>query len=132
MSNMETVQNIYAAFGCGDIPAILERLAADVEWEYGMTEAGVPWLQPLRGRNEVPRFFQSLSALEFQKFEPKTFLESGNMVVALIDVSFVIRATGKTITEEDEVHIWHFDSQGQVMRFCHKLDTHQHWLAIQG
>jgi hypothetical protein len=27
------------------------------------------------------------------------------------------------------VHIWHFDAQGRVARFRHRLDTHQHWEA---
>jgi ketosteroid isomerase-like protein len=31
--NIATVQEIYAAFGRGDIPAILDRLAEDIDWE---------------------------------------------------------------------------------------------------
>ena len=37
MSNVHTVQEIYAAFGRGDVPAILSRLSESVEWEYGPT-----------------------------------------------------------------------------------------------
>ena len=131
MSNVATVQGIYEAFGRGDILAILSHLAETIEWEYGMSNAGVPWLQPRRGRVEVPKFFESLSAFDLQKFQPKTFLESGNVVVALIDVALIVKATGRPVTEEDEVHIWHFDGEGRVIRFCHKVDTHQHWLALQ-
>ena len=131
MSNAETVQKMYAAFGAGDIPTILGHLAEDVEWEYGMADAGVPWLQALRGRAAVPQFFAALGALEFQKFQPKTFLESGNVVVALIDVAIAVKATGRVIVEEDEVHIWHFDDRGLVVRFAHKIDTYQHWLALK-
>jgi uncharacterized protein len=132
MSNVDTVQSIYAAFGRGDIPTILSHLAENIEWEYGMSDAGVPWLQPRKGRAEVAKFFEALGALDFQKFEPKTWLESDNVVVALIDLAVVVKATGRPIVEEDEAHIWHFDSQGRVIRFCHKLDTHQHWLGFQG
>jgi ketosteroid isomerase-like protein len=43
---MATVQGIYEAFGKGDVPAILEVLADDVEWEAwennSAVEAGVP------------------------------------------------------------------------------------------
>lgn len=131
MSNAETVQKMYAAFGAGDIPAILGHLAEDVEWEYGMADAGVPWLQPRRGRAQIPHFFASLGALEFQKFQPKTVLEGGNVVVALIDVAIVVKATGRVIVEEDEVHIWHFDDHGLVVRFAHRVDTYQHWLAFK-
>lgn len=33
MAPIETVQQIYAAFGRGDVPFILSQLADDVEWE---------------------------------------------------------------------------------------------------
>jgi uncharacterized protein len=131
MSNIQTVKSIYAAFGKGDIPNILSHLVENVEWEYGMSDNGVPWLEARHGRADVPKFFESLAALEFQKFQPKIFMEADNLVVALIDVDFVVKATGKKIAEEDEVHIWHFDSQGRVIKFCHKIDTHQHWAAYQ-
>lgn len=132
MSNIQTVQTMYAAFGRGDIPAILEHLAEDVIWEYEKPDAGIPWLTPRRGRSEVPKFFEALGAIDLQKFYPKTLLESGSTVVSLNDVSFVVKATGKSVVEEDEVHIWHFDATGKVARFCHKADTHQNWLALQG
>jgi len=131
VSNIETVQAVYAAFGQGDIPTILSYLGEDIEWEYGTLDAGVPWLKPRRGVAEVPKFFESLGALEFQKFQAKTLLESGNIVVALIDLAVVVKANGRSIVEEDEVHIWHFDDEGRVVRFCHRFDTHKHWLAIQ-
>ena len=132
MSTIQTVQSIYAAFGGGDIPAILGHLGENIEWEYGTVDAGVPWLQPRRGIEGVSKFFESLGALEFQKFQPKTFLESGDLVVALIDLAVVVKASGRSIAEEDEVHIWRFDQQGRVIRFCHRLDTHKHWLALRG
>src|SRR5687767_15277697 len=105
MSNVPTVQRIYAAFGQGDISTILSHLAETIQWEYGTLDAGVPWLQPRKGRAEVPKFFESLNAFELQKFQPKTFLENGNVVVALIDVAFIVKATGRPVIEEDEVHI---------------------------
>ena len=132
MSNVQKVQSVYEAFGRGDIPAILAVLAEDVEWEYGMSDAGVPWLQRRQGRADVQKFFQSLAGLQITRFEPKTLLESGNVVVALIDVTLVVKATGRTISEEDEAHIWHFGGDGLVERFCHKVDTHQHWAAVHG
>jgi ketosteroid isomerase-like protein len=129
MTNADTVQSMYEAFGRGDIPFILDRLADDVEWEYSITPLGVPWLDRQRGRAAVPAFFASLAALEFHRFQPKTLLERGNIVVALIDVDITVKATGTRIAEEDEVHIWYFDDAGRVVRFGHKLDTHRHWLA---
>ncbi len=132
MSNLPTVQHIYEAFGRGDIPAILAHMAEDVDWEYDKPDAKVPWLERRAGRAGVGAFFESLGALEFQRFEPKALLESGPLVVALIDIALVVRATGRTVAETDEVHLWHFDDAGRVARFSHKVDTHRHWLASQG
>lgn len=131
MGNVETVQQIYAAFDCGDIPAILGHLADSVEWEYGIGKTDVPWLQLRQGRSDVPKFFKSLAGIELEKFQPKTFLENGNVVVVLIDVELIVKATGIKIIEEDETHIWYFNSEGQVIKFGHRLDTHRHWLACK-
>lgn len=132
MRHIGIVQQIYAAFERGDIPALLEYLDENVEWGYAITSTDVPWLQPRRGRGEVPEYFATLDAFEFHKFQPKTFLESDGVVVVLIDVDLTVKATDERIVEEDEVHIWHFNSDGKVSRFGEKLDTHQHWAAYRG
>jgi ketosteroid isomerase-like protein len=132
MSNLATVQGIYAAFGRGDIPAILSVLADDVEWEYGVNSTDVPWLQPRRGRDAVAGFFESLGGAEFHRLETTTFLETGSVLVVLLQVEATVRATGRRVTEADEVHIWHFDAAGKVARFRHRADTHQQHLAFHG
>ena len=133
MPNADTVQEIYGAFGRADISAILARLASSVEWEYGFNAIDVPWLQRRRGPEEVRAFFdEAVGALEIHKFHPKAFLESGNVVVVLADFEATVRATGRRIAEEDEVHIWYFDPAGCVTRFRHVLDTHQHLMAYKG
>ncbi len=132
MGNIQTVQQIYAAFGRGDIPAVLGHLDENVEWGYAITPiADVPWLQPRHGRDQVPKFFDALGAWEFHKFQPKTFLESEGVVVVLLDLEVTVKATGRRIVEEDEVHIWHFNSAGRVARYGSKFDTHQHWEAYR-
>ena len=129
MQNLETVQQMYAAFGRGDIPAILAHLSDDVEWEYGAGPTDVPWLQPRKGKQEVTEFFGTLAAIEFNRFEPKELLGGENKVVALIDAAFTVKATGRRIEDETEVHIWHFNDEGLVNRFAHRLDTHKHVMA---
>lgn len=42
MAHTETARAIYDAFGRGDVPAILDHLADDVEWEYGVNSTNVP------------------------------------------------------------------------------------------
>jgi ketosteroid isomerase-like protein len=132
VANIPTVQQIYQAFGQGDVPTILSHLAEDVVWEYGVNSTDVPWLQPRRGRTQVAGFFEALAAVEMQSFVPKAFFEAGDAVVVLADFAATVRSTGRQIVEEDEVHIWRFDSRGQVRQFRHRADTHQHWAAYTG
>ena len=132
MNHIETVQKIYEAFGKGDIPAILGHLSDDVDWEYGADTPDVPWLQQRRGRDEVADFFQSLSALDIHAFMPKTICGDGNIVLVLFDFDATVKATGIRFVEEDEVHVWHFNAQGQANKFRHRADTHKQWAAVQG
>ena len=132
MTQVEVVHELYAAFARGDVPAILAHLAEDVEWEYGASTTNVPWLQPLRGRDAVPRFFEVLGReLEFHRFEPKAFLSGDDVVAVLLDLEATVRRTGRRIVEEDEVHLWRF-RDGRIARFRHRLDSHAHQLAYGG
>lgn len=128
--NIARVQEMYAAFGRGDVPAIVEHFAEDIEWEYGALAANPPWLQTRHGRGAAATFFKDLTALDITRFEPKTFLESGNTVVVLIDCEATHRTTGRKFVEEDEVHIWHFNDTGKVMRFRHRCDTLQEAMLV--
>lgn len=130
MSHIEAVRDIYTAFSRQDVPAILERLAPDVDWEYGYRDEGVPWLLPRRGREQVLGFFQSLAGLTLRKFELKRLLGDGDLVVALFEVEGVARQTGRCYVDQDEVHLWYFNEHGQVQRFRHVVDTLQHWRAL--
>ncbi|MES1245515.1 MAG: nuclear transport factor 2 family protein [Acidobacteriota bacterium] len=132
MGNLATVQQMYAAFGRGDVPAILEHLDEAVEWEYGGNSTDVPWLQPRHGREGAAAFFASLAELDIHRFEVKTLLEGEGVVVALIDIESTVKATGKKVGEEDEVHLWRFNSEGKVTRFRHRVDTHGHQVAWSG
>jgi uncharacterized protein len=129
MEPVERLQQLYAAFGRGDVPTILAGLAEDVDWEYGGSRNPVPWLQPLKGRAQVVKFFETLAReLDITQFEPKTFLSQGLLVVDLIDVAFTVRATGKHVVEPEAVHIWHFNEAGLVQKFRHRVDT---WASAQ-
>jgi ketosteroid isomerase-like protein len=131
MSNAETVQAIYEAFGRGDVPFILDQVSDSVEWEYS-SSANVPWLQRQKGKAGVGAFFESLAGFQITKFVPTKILDGGDVVVALIDIEGTVQKTGALIAEDDEVHVWRFDGQGKVVRFAHKLDSYAHWKAYHG
>jgi ketosteroid isomerase-like protein len=130
MSNVATVQEIYAAFGRGDVPAILDRVADDVHWEHwpdgsGAQRHGVPWLLERTGRDEVAGFFASLEALEFHGFAPTAMLEGHGAVAAVIAIDATVKATGERF-RDDEIHLWSFDADGRVTAFRHFVDTAKH------
>lgn len=133
-TNTATVQEIYAAFGRGDIPAILGKLAEDIAWEHATggspaAEAGIAHLAPRTGRADVGRFFAALQALEFHGFEVTGLLEGEHQVVAFIRADVSVKATGKRF-QDDEAHHWIFDAAGQVVRFRHYVDTAKHMAAM--
>jgi hypothetical protein len=132
LSHVEQVRKLYEAFGRGDIPTIIGALDPDIEWEYGEGDTEVPWLKKRRGRTGVIEFFEALRSLEFHLFEPKRFLADESLVVVLVNVHATVKATGKSFAQTDEVHLWHFNAQGQPARFAHRVDTHQHVLAVRG
>jgi hypothetical protein len=38
------------------------------------------------------------------------------LVIALADLGFVVRQTGKRVVDAEEPHVWHFDTRGQMRR----------------
>lgn len=131
-TNSNAVREIYAAFGRGDVPAILAKLDENVEWEYGAAPHEVPWLQPRRGRQEAGKFFESLAAVEIHNSVPNAILEGEKVVLALVDITFTVKKNGKKVVEQDETHVWRFTDAGKVVRFRHCADTNQHVQAYRG
>ena len=40
-----------------------------------------------------------------------------------------MEATGRRVDNNNEVHLWRFGSDGEVVAFNHIVDTHHHVLA---
>lgn len=83
--NTAVVQDMYAAFGRGDIATLIGHLAEDIVWVgvYG-TGSHVPTSGERRGKAQVQEFFRQVAdTVKFSRFEPKDFIASGNTVVTL-------------------------------------------------
>jgi ketosteroid isomerase-like protein len=133
MSNVTAVRSIYAAFGRGDILAILDKLAEDVDWDYAYRAVAnpIPWLQPQRGKEGAAAFFRALQEnLEIHRFAVSAPAEGSDLVVALFDIEATVKATGKRFVEQDEAHVWRFNDAGKVNRFRHCADTYQQAVAL--
>ena len=57
--NVQLIESAYAAFGRGDLPAVLAMLADDVEWESPET---LPQGGRFKGRDGVGQFFAGIGA----------------------------------------------------------------------
>lgn len=130
MSNpIETVQHMYAAFGRGDVAAILEHMDADVAWdafpESFAHRANVPWLMSRKGRQGVAAFFEILRPFIFHRFEVIRILGGEDAVAAEVSVEIEHAATN-LVLRDNEMHLFNFNSQGRVVRFQHFLDTAKH------
>ena len=133
-TTIASVRAIYEAFGRGDVPAILERLAPDVRWDApelsdAAQDAGVPWLMPRRGPEEAGEFFGILAdAMTFNDFQVRELIGSADKVAAEILLDVTMEASGTRIVS-DEVHVWAFDEDGRVASFRHYVDTAKHIAA---
>lgn len=122
--NIETVQTIYSAFQRGDVAAIVERVADNVDWNNKATAAGeVPWNGDFSGRKNLPEFFATLAELaEFHVFEPRTFMQDDRHVAVQVRIELTVKRTGKKVANES-MHFWTFDDRGLVTAYRHFNDT---------
>jgi quercetin dioxygenase-like cupin family protein/ketosteroid isomerase-like protein len=131
--NVSTVAAIYAAFGAGDIPAIIDRLADDVQWDIGVRDTALPYLKPGCGKAHVLEFFGHVGAnLTFTRFEPGTPCEGGDTVIVPLWVEGGI-VGGGTFPLDLEAHAWTFGADGKVTSFRHIGDwaTHEAAAAVR-
>lgn len=136
MSNLATVQSIYEAFGKGDIPAILDVLADDVEWEAwadnSAVEAGVPWMVPRHGKAEAVGFFEAAGQMEILDLQVLSMMEGGNQVAVEFVLEANLPAWGGGHYRDEEMHLWTFNGDGKVVRLRHYTDTAKHIAAFRG
>ena len=118
------VQDMYKAFGRGDVKAILDHLADDVDWAFNVAASDVPWHEPIKGKANIPRFFASLGHVDMKVFQPREMIHSGDHVITHIHLEYVVKKTGKAVNME-QLHWWTFNSQMKVSRMRHYEDTAQ-------
>src|SRR6185503_18579530 len=83
MTNTAIVKGMYAAFGRGDIAAVVNAMAEDAEWLTPGSPA-IPYAGLYRGRAAVTSFFQKLAeTTDLDPFSPEKYVEQGDVVIAL-------------------------------------------------
>jgi ketosteroid isomerase-like protein len=134
MSHVDAIQELYAAFGRGDIPTILDLMADDVPWEHWddsfVQRGDVPSLKALSGRDGVAEFFGAIADWDVTEFSVLDLAASENQVMAEIVISATLPNGGRF--RDEELHLWGFDSNGKINRMRHYVDTAKHIAAEHG
>jgi ketosteroid isomerase-like protein len=121
-TNIQTVQQLYNAFGQGNIDMILNALAEDVEWHQPGPTDVLPWAGTRHGRVQVAQFFTAIGeTLEFLQFEPREFLAHENTAVVFGYERALAKPTNRTF-ESEWVMVFTLRA-GQVVRLRAYHDT---------
>lgn len=112
--NLDVVHSAYAAFGKGDIPAILASLTDDCHWSHVGNPSVIPFAGTFIGKAEVGRFFENVGkSVQITRFEPGNFRTTNNTVACTVQIAGTIIATGKTYSNSVE-QTFTFDAAGKV------------------
>src|SRR3954471_996142 len=83
-ANIAHVQSMYAAFGRGDIAALLAGMTPDIDWQTIGRQKDFPTLGPRQGIEQVQEFFQLVADHEdFSDFAPREFYAAEDKVSCL-------------------------------------------------
>lgn len=119
--NIKTVKALYEAFGRGDVAAILDMLADDVDFASEPDQKIAPW-HGRRSKADVPAFFQALAdTVDVTEFTPLAFASNETDVMVVIRFGMKVKATGKS-GAMDLHHWWRF-RDGKVVQYRGTEDT---------
>lgn len=95
-----TVQRLFAAFGNGDLDALLDTVHPDSRWTYYGANPRLSQTT-FTGHAEVRRFFERiLTRLEVTAFNTDEFVVEGDTVVIFGSEAGTVRATGLPFRNE--------------------------------
>ncbi len=93
--NIRLVKLAYDTFKSGDIASLLNLFSDDIKWDQPAVE-NVPFFKSRRGREEVAEFFALLAEnQESIEFEPRQFVATGDVVIALGRYTWRVIPTGR-------------------------------------
>ena len=125
----QIVQQIYADFGQGNIPAIIARLADEFVW-IQPSAPDIPWAGVSTSKDQVMAFFQKLAeSVDIEQFEPRQFVSEGDMVVAIGWWKGKSRNKGEPF-ESDWIMTWTFAGD-KVKHYQAAYDTNHVAKALQ-
>ena len=95
-TNIKTIAEIYAAFGRGDVAAILDAVTDDVDWAAEAALSIAPWYGVRHRKDGVAEIFTAFgSTMEIEEFTPLTFAANETDVLTVVRCRTRSRRTGK-------------------------------------
>jgi ketosteroid isomerase-like protein len=120
-TNLEIVKQGYADFLKGNIPAMLDSLSDNIEWELPAS-ANASFSGVFKGKDGVMNFFQNIANdNEFSEFAVDNYIADGDYVVALGHLTATAKNTGKTSSNK-WAHLWQLND-GKVIKHYEYADT---------
>ena len=119
-SNVQLMEQLYQAFGRGEIPAVLARFDPQIEW---ISAEGAPYPGTFTGPQAVLEGIFIRLGTEWEGFraDPVEFIDGGDQVVALGRYSGTYRATGRAMNAAF-AHVWTL-RDGTITRYRQYLDS---------
>jgi ketosteroid isomerase-like protein len=129
------VSDLYAAFGRGDLAAMLAPLAEDVSWDADWADlfsqrAGLGIVAPRHGIDGVREFFALIGTFQVHEFQVLDLLASPAQVVAQIVIELSYPNGGRL--RDEELHLWRFNDDHKIAALRHYVDTAKHIAAWSG
>jgi len=131
VSNLQTIRDMYSAFGRGDVPAVLGAMDPKIEWREAegnpYQPSGDAWIGP---DAIVENLFMKLGT-EWEGFAvaPAEFHDAGNTIVVQGRYTGTYKATGSSM-DAQFCHIFTV-RDGKVTSFQQYVDTGQ-WQSVAG
>jgi ketosteroid isomerase-like protein len=122
--NVDLVRAIYEAFGSGDVPGVVARMAPDMVWNEA---ENFPYADgnPYEGAEAILTGVFARLGGEWDGFaaQPEEFLDAGDAVIVLGRYGGSFKATG-TPVHAQMAHVWRV-RDGKAVRFQQYTDTLQ-------
>jgi hypothetical protein len=103
--NVDTIKNLYEAFGRGDVQTIMDNLTDDVDWSADVAGSVAPWHGRKEGKAAVPSFFEGIAnSTTVLEFTPLAYAATDNEVLTFVRY----RVRGNDTGREGEMNIHHY------------------------
>jgi uncharacterized protein len=114
-NNLETVQQIYAYFGQGNVPGILSKMSDDASITHGADPKIAPFGGTFKGKDALVNFFTALGTnTQTTNFVPSNFRVEGNQVINQVIHDGIARSTNKPYHVEVSF-VWTFNEKGEAI-----------------